>query len=83
MSTPLCLVVRLAPKELTNESNCVKSYQSGEAKLHEETHTDKLIEKEVNGFHTQELGRTSDLICITFRITNLIRNVLQNRNLAK
>lgn len=78
MSTPLCLVVRPVPKELTNESNCVKSYQSGEVELHEETRTDKLIEKETNGPHTQGLGIVSDLLCITFRITNLIRNVFPN-----
>ena len=82
MSTPLCLGVRSA-EMLTYESKCVKSYQSGGVKLHEETQTDKLIEKEVIGLNTRNLGRTSDLICITFRITNLARNVFPNRNFAK
>jgi group II intron reverse transcriptase/maturase len=84
MSAPLSFEKRLVRKGLTNESSCVKDYQAGEAKLHEETQTAKLIGKGVNGTDAQVLGRTPDLICTTFRLTNLItRKILHNRNFVK
>lgn len=84
MSAPLSFEKRLVRKGFTNESGCVKYYQAGEAKLHEETQTAKLIGKGVNGTDAQVLGRTPDLTCTTFRLTNLItRNILHNRNFVK
>lgn len=84
MSAPLCFGMWLVSQRLTKESSCVKSYQAGGAKLHEETQTAKLIEKGANGVDAQALGLTPDLNCITSRITNLIkRNILHNRNFVK
>jgi len=68
----------------TNKSGCVKNYQAGEIKLHEETQTAKLIGKGINGRDAHFLGFIPDLSCATFRITNLIiRNILHKRNFAK
>jgi hypothetical protein len=84
MSAPLSFDVRMVQEGSTNNSGCVKNYQGGGAKLHEETQTPKLIEKGVYGANVQALGHTSDLIYRTLRLTNLIkRNILQNRNFTK
>lgn len=84
MSTPLCFDTWLIQEGSANESGCVKGYQAGEAKLHEETQTAKLIVKEINKTDAHVLGLISDLSCATFRLTNLgIRNVLHKRNFVK
>lgn len=81
MSAPLCLGKGLVNNRLTNESSCVKNYQDGGVKLHGETQTSKLIVKGVNGTNIQVLRRTPELICVTFRITNLKpRGILYNGN---
>lgn len=56
MSAPLSLEEWLVSKKSTNEDSCVKSYQAGGVKLHEETQTAKLIEKGGNGIDAQILG---------------------------
>ena len=84
MSTPLCLEMRsIRKKGSTKENSCVKNCQAGRAELYGETQTAKLIGKGVNGSGTQDLGLTPNLLCATFRLTNLIRNILYNRNFAK
>jgi len=85
MSTPLCLEPWLIPNTgSAKENSCVKSYQTGRAKLYGETQTAKLIEKGVIGSSTQDLGLNPNLLCAPLRITNLnIRNVLHKRNLAE
>lgn len=83
MSTPLCFEEWPIHYGFTNESSCVKNYQSGGVKLHEETQTDKLIEKGIVGADVQTLSFIPDLSCTTFRLTNLIRNILYNWNFAE
>lgn len=84
MSAPLSLEKWSVSKKPTNEDSCVKSYQAGGVKLHEETQTAKLIEKGGNGIDAQILVWSPDLTCMTFRLTNLIkRNILHNRNFVK
>ena len=84
MSAPLCLVDWLVGKQPTNGSSCVKGYQGGGVKPHEETHTPKLIEKGLNGINTRILGRNPHLSHATSRITNLNKHsILYNRNSVK
>ena len=84
MSAPLCLEVRPIRKGFTDESSCVKNYQAGGVKLHEETQTAKLIGKRINETDAQILGHILDLLCATLRLTNLnTRNILHKGNFAK
>jgi len=83
MSAPLCFEERLIQIGSTNENSCVKNYQAGGVKLHEETQTAKLIGKGMNETDVHVLGIIPDLICVTFRLTNLIHNILHNGNFAK
>ena len=85
MSTPLCLEMRsIRKKGSTKENSCVKNCQAGRAELYGETQTAKLIGKGVNGSGTQDLGLTPNLLCATFRLTNL-NHVMSfiERNLAE
>ncbi len=56
MSAPLRLVLRVAPKELLNLSNQVKSLQAGRAKLYGETRTAKLKKKGENVISIEIIG---------------------------
>lgn len=84
MSAPMRLeegTVRYWP---TKENSCVKCYQDGGIKPHEETRTSKLIIKEINRVDIQAQGFISELHRATFRLTNLIiRNILHDRNSVK
>ena len=80
MSAPLCGEKRAILSESTEGYSRVKGYKAGRAKLYGETQTAKLIVKGVNGTSVRVPGYTPDLFCATFRLTNLIRNLLQNRN---
>jgi group II intron reverse transcriptase/maturase len=83
MSTPLCLDLWLMYETSTNESSCVKRYQGGRIEFYGETQTPKLILKEFLEINVRILGIYSDLIYVTFRLTNLKHNILHNRNFAK
>ena len=62
----------------TKGNNSVKSCQDGGIKLQEETQTSKLTKKSKVKFNAQNFIFII-LICITFRLTNLIRNPHYNR----
>lgn len=84
MSAPTSLEVGLVLNWPAKENSCVKSYQGGEIKPHEETQTPKPIVKGINRADIQAQGLTPNLHRATFRLTNLnIRNILPNRNFVK
>lgn len=83
MSTPSSLVLWLVLKKPTEENSRVKRYQGGRAKLYGETPTPKLVLKGIIGTDIRVLRLISHLCSTTSRLTNLIRNILTNRNSAK
>lgn len=67
----------------TDPNSRVKSYQTGEIKLHGETQTAKLIVKGLNVDSPYITGRNPDLNCRTFTLRNLIRIICHNRTFVE
>lgn len=83
MSAPLRSNQAPLQKATSKEHGRIKGCQVGGVELHEETQTMKLAVTGWNWTDSQILGRHPYLMCTTFRLTNLLHNVLHNWNFAK
>lgn len=84
MSAPQSVVKWKDLKRPANGNNCIKNHQVGGAELHGETQTTKLMGKGSYESDAQDLEHDSHLICVTLRLTKLIkRNIHHNGIFAK